>query len=238
MSEDDRLVPDVAESGAAGPVGTDPERARIIADFKTRRAQYQAERSTAEPDGKRKTIDALASAYRILQATVTSNCDEAAPDPAPEFKLPEHLAAARARVDAAGTAPDVAARITAADAKEADDRRKREEAARSAEHTDSPPAAETETTGTSDRGGSGRGRRRGAARRGRRAPKKQAQPERTPEERNAAGPQERRRGPGRIAGLCRRCRLEHGLIRDLIRWDWNRTGTYPTDIRSGVTDEP
>ena len=205
MSDDDRPVPDVAASGAAGPVGTDPERAQLIADFETRRAQYQAEQTVVKPDGKRVTIKALDGALRLLQAKVTSNRDEAepasTPNPAPEFKLPEHLAAVRARVDA-------------------DDRRQREAAAHSAEHADPPSATKTEADGASDRGGSGRGRR-GAARRGRRAPKKPAQPERTPEECNAAA---RKRADADPVALLEYAGGAGGAWLDsqLDRWDWNR----------------
>ena len=174
MPDDDRPAPE--DAGVDGPVGTAPEHARLIAEFAAARAQYHADRAATEPDRKKDAIDA--HPLTRPRAEKRSEAEPApAPESAPEFKLPEHLAAARARVDAAGEAPDMEARFAAAEAKEADRRRQREATDRSAEHADPPPAAKTGATGR---------RRRSAARRGRQAPKKPVQPERTPEERNAA----------------------------------------------------
>lgn len=215
MSDDDRPAPEVAAPGAAGPVGTDPERAQQIADFNAARARYQTARAADEPDHKHKTINALDGAMRRLTMRMTSNRAEAESAPDLEFKLPEHLAAARSRVDATGESPDVEARIIA------DDRRKREAAARATEHEDPPPAAETEAGG--------------AARRGHRASKKPAQPERTPEERNAAAGERAAADPVAV--------LEYAggaggawLDSQLNRWDWNRLLPI-LDIRKSTTSD-
>ena len=161
MPDDDRPAPE--DAGVDGPVGTAPEHARLIAEFAAARAQYHADRAATEPDRKKDAIDA--HPLTRPRAEKRSEAEPApAPESAPEFKLPEHLAAARARVDAAGEAPDMEARFAAAEAKEADRRRQREATDRSAEHADPPPAAKTGATGAT--------RRRSAARRGRQAPKK------------------------------------------------------------------
>ena len=209
MPDDDRPAPE--DAGVDGPVGTDPEHARLITEFAAARAQYHADRAATEPDRKKDAIDALVHTLTRPRAEKRSEAEATpAPESAPEFKLPEHLAAARARVDAAGEAPDEA-RIAAAEAKEADRRRQREATDRSAEHADPPPAAKTKAAGAT--------RRPGAARRGRRAPKKLTQPERTPEERNAAA---RKRADADPVAL-----LEYAagaswpwLDSQLNQWDW------------------
>ena len=78
MPDDDRPAPEDVASGADGPVGTDPEHARLIADFAAARVQYQAARAATEPDRKKDAIDALVRTWTRPQAEKRSEA-EAAP---------------------------------------------------------------------------------------------------------------------------------------------------------------
>jgi hypothetical protein len=152
----------------------------MIADFEAACTRVQGQRATAEPeDLKNSVVNALV--HSLTRRPRPEVLPKPTSEPSSENKLPEHLAAVKKRVEAAGVTPEREARITKADKEEAARRRQREAVGRS---------AETEATGATDRGGSGRRGARERCRAGRspsgRALKKPARPERTPEERNAA----------------------------------------------------
>ena len=198
MSDDARPTPDVTSSGADGPVAVPhPEVARGIAEFKAKRAQIEEAHAAEKQARKHETINALDSALR-RQATRSHEAPAAAPKPAPatEGKLPEHLAAARARVTNKRNVEDAnyTARMAEAASKEKGDRRsQREVAERSPERADPPPAAKTERAGVTGSGGTDR-RRRGE----RRSSKKPMKPERTPQEHDAAARKRADADPGAL----------------------------------------
>ena len=178
MPDDDRTTPEAAPPDDDGTVGTDLERTRIQADFRAKRAEYQAARAKEKQDRKQVALDELVHRTLSPRKETTPKRFEAEPT-----TTPKHLTAVAERVDAVGERTDAehTARMAAAEAKEADDRRSQRDAAdRSAKRTNPPPAEKTKET---TRGSS---RRRSTARRSRRASKKPTQPERTSEERNAA----------------------------------------------------
>ena len=113
-----------APPGEDGPVAVpDPERARILADYDTARERDRAARAAAaEPDAKRTALDALTGSLTRRAETDPERIEAdpehpPASDPAP--KLPEHLAAAAARVTEVGPRkvadPEAARRLAALD---------------------------------------------------------------------------------------------------------------------------
>ena len=108
MPDDDRPAPEDVASGADGPVGHGP--GTRAPDRRLRgRARPVPSGSRGDrtrPQKEKDAINALVRTWTRPQAEKRSEAEAApAPESAPEFKLPEHLAAARRAVDADGEAP-------------------------------------------------------------------------------------------------------------------------------------